>query len=120
MRPQVTKGRVSFEWEPNEQTGPLEFSVAYSVSPIIRQTFESPQEGGEVELYDLRLESTLLIDDAQTRGHALEGCEEALESNDRLRQRVEEYCREDAGQRWESDQELAADAAIQRRRDRDE
>lgn len=100
-------GNILFEWEFDEESEPIEIVVCYTLDPFAPQTWESPAEGGGCELWGFELHSSAtntaeLIGKLEDRGQsAISQFEAAMKKDAALRDRVEQYCRDDANSRHE-------------------
>jgi len=78
----IVSGAIKYDWERGETS--LLVIVNYRLHPFIRQTYWSPAEGGDCELW-----SDCKLFDVE------------LESNKALRDEIDELCRDDAAEKCE-------------------
>lgn len=100
-------GQITFQWERDERSEPIEIVVCYTLNPYVPATRDSPAEGGDCELWDFQLYKYPkgMDETGSTRAISNKSIvsqfESAIETNDALRIVVEDACRDDAASRLE-------------------
>lgn len=120
-------GRVGFVHDAEDRDQQLELEIDYVIypgEPMVRYTRNGdgyPGSPPECEIHKVRCTSINLADGERVPDEAenveiAAWFENQMNADDKLRDRVEEACSEDAARRLEDAQEAEAEAAYERRR----
>ena len=103
-----TTGRILYEWTQNrEYDATVVMAIDYRIYPVIPQTWNAPQEGGDCELIRFRPANHVFYHAMEER-HVCAQFSDELEDNDALRLDIENDCRVDAQRRYEDQLDRSA------------